>query len=160
MAAVMDDSSRMWITAVPPFGPDEIGVLLALDGESADSGEQAALRLLDRGHEGEEGVFYLLPFDLSARYTRTGDRLAVALVAPRAVLDEELVGAGGQLGEGADEWVTLLRRELVTDFEPVEQDGEKQAVLLIDHLGPVRTLDELFARFEAGDSGIAVLNAQ
>ncbi|MFI9788184.1 hypothetical protein ACIHEI_32465 [Kitasatospora sp. NPDC051984] len=154
----MDDSSRMWITAVPPFGPDEIGVLLSLDGESADPGEQAAFRLLDRGHEGEEGVFYLLPFDLSARYTRTGDRLAVTLVAQRAVLDEELAVPERQLDEGG--WVTLLRRELVTDFEPAEQDGEKQAVLLIDHLGPVHTLDELLAGFEAGDSGIAVLNAQ
>ncbi|MFJ5925782.1 hypothetical protein ACIQF6_24550 [Kitasatospora sp. NPDC092948] len=176
----MDDSSRMWITAVPPFGPDDIGVLLSVDTDSADPGERLVCRLLDRGHEGEEGVFYLLPFDLSARYARTGDRLAVALVAPRAALDEEtldeavlgasvldeavldegLAEAEGRSGEGPEEWVTLLRRELVTDFVPVEQDGEKQAVLLIDHLGPVASLDELFARFEAGESGIAVLNAQ
>ncbi|MFD8596326.1 hypothetical protein ACFV1L_15150 [Kitasatospora sp. NPDC059646] len=154
----MDDSSRMWITAVPPFGPDDVGVLLSVDTGSTDPGERLACRLLDRGHEGEEGVFHLLPFDLAARYSRTGDRLAVTLVAARAVLDEERTEAPPQSDE--DGWVTLLRRELVTDFEPAEQDGEKQAVLLIDHLGPVGSLEELFARFEDGESGIAVLNAQ
>ncbi|MFD5562839.1 hypothetical protein [Kitasatospora griseola] len=163
----MDDSSRMWITAVPPFGPDDVGVLLSVDTDSADPGERIAGQLLNRGHEGEEGVFYLLPFDLSARYARTGDRLAVTLVAPRAVLGEELAEQAELLDafadaptEGEDEWVTLLRRELVTDFVPAEQDGEKQAVLLIDHVGPVDALAGLFDRFEAGESGIAVLNAQ
>ncbi|KDN86135.1 hypothetical protein KCH_19520 [Kitasatospora cheerisanensis KCTC 2395] len=150
----------MWITAVPPFGPEDIGVLLSVDTGSADPGERLACRLLDRGHEGEEGVFYLLPFDLAARYSRTGDRLAVTLVAPRSVLDEEGAEAPRSAAEGEEGWVTLLRRELVTDFEPAEQDGGKQAVLLIDHLGPVGSLDELFARFEDGESGIAVLNAQ
>ncbi|OKJ08195.1 hypothetical protein [Kitasatospora sp. CB01950] len=156
----MDDSSRMWITAVPPFGPDEVGVLLSVDADSADPGERIACRLLDRGHEGEEGVFYLLPFDLAARCTRAGDRLVVELVAPRTGIGEELAEAEEQLADSAGEWVTLLRRELVTDFEPAEQDGEKQAVLLIDHSGPVASLDELFGRFEAGEAGIAVINAQ
>ncbi|MFJ1790269.1 hypothetical protein [Kitasatospora griseola] len=156
----MDDSSRMWITAVPPFGPDDVGVLLSVDTDSADPGERIACRLLDRGHEGEEGVFYLLPFDLAARYARTGDRLAVTLVAPRAVVDEEPGGTAEQLGEHEEGWVALLRRELVTDFVPEEQGGEKQAVLVIDHLGPAASLEELFAGFEAGESGIAVLNAQ
>ncbi|MGW4382821.1 hypothetical protein [Kitasatospora sp. NPDC004531] len=156
----MDDSSRMWITAVPPFGPDEVGVLLSVDSDSADPGERLACRLLGRGHEGEEGVFYLLPFDLAARCTRTADRLAVALVAPRSALDDEPAETVRQLDETEDGWVTLLRRELVTDFVPAEQDGEPQAVLLIDHAGPVGSLAELFARFEEGESGIAVLNAQ
>ncbi|MFD7642613.1 hypothetical protein ACFV4P_18355 [Kitasatospora sp. NPDC059795] len=156
----MDDSSRMWITAVPPFGPDEVGVLLSVDADSADPGERIACRLLDRGHEGEEGVFYLLPFDLAARCTRAGDRLVVELVAPRTGIEEELAEAEEQLADSAGEWVALLRRELVTDFEPAEQDGEKQAVLLIDHGGPVASLDELFGRFEAGEAGIAVINAQ
>ncbi|MCX4659347.1 hypothetical protein [Streptomyces uncialis] len=162
----MDDSARMWITAVPPFGPDDTGVLLALDHDSQDPGELTALALLDRGHEGEEGVFYLLPFDLAARYERVGDRLAVRITASREVLADEPAGGRGPGGPAAGlppdaddaDRVTLLRRELVTDFVPSGPDGEKQGVLLIDHPGPA-SLPELFARFERGESGFAVLNA-
>ncbi|MGY5010566.1 hypothetical protein ACWCY6_21205 [Streptomyces sp. 900105755] len=44
---------------------------------SADPAERMACMLPDRGHEGEAGVRYLLPEDLSARYERTGNRLSV-----------------------------------------------------------------------------------
>ncbi|MEV8406955.1 hypothetical protein AB0R12_14395 [Streptomyces niveus] len=164
----MDDSSRMWITPVPALDPDgEPAVLLGHDCASRDVGERAISRLLDRGHEGEEGVFYLLPFDLSARYERTGDRLAVVVTTSRQLLVKEsadladLADFAALPVDGADDdRVVLLRREIVTDFVPAEQDGEKQPVLLIDHDGSAASLAELFDRFEAGEAGIAVLNAE
>ncbi|MFD6331892.1 hypothetical protein ACFWGI_20290 [Streptomyces niveus] len=164
----MDDSARMWITPVPALDPDgEPAVLLGHDCASRDAGERAISRLLDRGHEGEEGVFYLLPFDLSARYERTGDRLAVVVTTSRQLLVKEpadpadLADFAALPVDGADaDRVVLLRREIVTDFVPAEQDGEKQPVLLIDHDGSAASLADLFDRFEAGEAGIAVLNAE
>ncbi|MFD4699467.1 hypothetical protein [Streptomyces niveus] len=164
----MDDSARMWITPVPALDPDgEPAVLLGHDRTSRDAGERAISRLLDRGHEGEEGVFYLLPFDLSARYERTGERLAVVVTTSRQLLVKEsadladLADFAALPVDGADDdRVVLLRREIVTDFVPAEQDGEKQPVLLIDHDGSAASLAELFDRFEAGEAGIAVLNAE
>ncbi|MFJ1752767.1 hypothetical protein [Kitasatospora sp. NPDC088134] len=92
----------------------------------------------------------------------------VTLVAPPAVLDGQPAEDAGALAAEADtftedgiEWAVLLRRELVTDFVPAEQDGEKQAVLLIERTGAgAAGLDELFALFEEGETGIAVLNAR
>ncbi|MFE3587608.1 hypothetical protein ACFXOY_08790 [Streptomyces niveus] len=164
----MDDSARMWITPVPALDPDgEPAVLLGHDCASRDAGERAMSRLLDRGHEGEEGVFYLLPFDLSARYERTGDRLAVVVTTSRQLLVKEpadladLADFAALPVDGADDdRVVLLRREIVTDFVPAEQDGETQPVLLIDHDGSAASLAELFDRFDAGEAGIAVLNAE
>ncbi|MFE5663069.1 hypothetical protein ACFQ7W_03895 [Streptomyces niveus] len=164
----MDDSARMWITPVPALDPDgEPAVLLGHDCASRDAGERAISRLLDRGHEGEEGVFYLLPFDLSARYERTGDRLAVVVTTSGQLLVKEpadladLTDFAELPVDGADDdRVVLLRREIVTDFVPAEQDGEKQPVLLIDHDGSAASLAELFDRFAAGEAGIAVLNAE
>lgn len=169
----MDDSARMWITPVPALDPDDGGpaVLLGHDSASRDAGERMISLLLDRGHEGEEGVFHLLPFDLSARYERTGDRLAVVVIASRRILAQELADrADASYGDPADlpgdgdggvddDRVVLLRREIVTDFVPAEVDGDKQPVLLIDHDGSVASLAELFGRFEEGEAGIAVLNA-
>ncbi|MEV8341826.1 hypothetical protein [Streptomyces niveus] len=164
----MDDSARMWITPVPALDPDgEPAVLLGHDCASRDAGERAIARLLDRGHEGEEGVFHLLPFDLSARYERTGERLAVVVTTSRQLLVKEpadladLADFADLPVDGADDdRVVLLRREIVTDFVPAEQDGEKQPVLLIDHDGSAASLAELFDRFDAGEAGIAVLNAE
>ncbi|GAA3787443.1 hypothetical protein ACFS5L_05220 [Streptomyces phyllanthi] len=163
----MQDSARMWITAVPPFGPDDAGVLLAVDVTSGDPGERMVSMLLNRGHEGAEGVFHLLPFDLSARYRRNGDRLAVSVTASREILAHDLADRPDDLGEhlaglphdaGDDDRVTLLCREIATDFVPAERDGAKQAVLLIDHVGPA-SLGELFSRFGEGEASIAVLHA-
>ncbi|MFI6693860.1 hypothetical protein ACIBLA_19280 [Streptomyces sp. NPDC050433] len=136
----MDDSARMWITTVPGLDPDGGPVvLLGHDHTSQETGRRMISQLLDRGHEDEEGVFYLLPFDLSARYERDGDRLAV------------VISTSGHPD-------TLLRRVIVTDFVPAERDGEKQPVLLIDDDGSA-SLPELLARFAEGEAGIAVLNA-
>lgn len=160
-------SPRIWITDVPPFGPEETGVLLGVDVTSEDPGERMVCVLLNRGHEGEEGVFYLLPFDLSARYERDGDRLSVSVLASRQVLAADLADRTDTLHEhlaalatdpADDDRVILLRRTLVTDFVPPERDGVKQPVLLVDHVGPA-TLVELFAQFHEGEAGFAVLNA-
>ncbi|MET4923114.1 hypothetical protein P3L51_12270 [Streptomyces sp. PSRA5] len=163
----MDDSARMWITPVPVLDLDGPAVLLGHDRTSQDAGERMVSLLLDRGHEGEEGVFHLLPFDLSARYERTGERLAVVVSTSREVLTRDLAECAdpsyGHLADlpgdaGDDDRVVLLRRECVTDFVPAERGGQKQPVLLVDHDGPA-SLAELFARFDEGEAGIAVLNA-
>lgn len=170
----MDDSARMWITTVPALDGDEPLVLLGHDHTSQDPGERMISLLLDRGHEGEEGVFHLLPFDLSARYERTGDRLAVVVTTSRQVLAQQSadrpdhtdfshvtadhVIADHVTADTGDDRIALLRREIVTDFVPAERDGEKQPVLLIDHDGSAG-LPELFARFDEGEAGLAVLHA-
>ncbi|WP_282205345.1 hypothetical protein [Kitasatospora fiedleri] len=63
-------------------------------------------------------------------------------------------------GAGEDAWVPLLRREPATDFAPAERDAEARAVLLIDRTGPAASQEPLPAGFEAGESGLAVLNAR
>ncbi|BAJ27754.1 MULTISPECIES: hypothetical protein [Kitasatospora] len=167
----MTTSPGIWITAVPPLDPAATSVLIAVDTTSADPGEQAVNALLGYGHEGEEGVFHLLPDDLSARYTRTPGRLAVTLVTHRAVLTRLLAEHpalsaefAGRVDRGdGDDWVPLLRRELATDFVPAERDGEPQPVLLVDHPGPAATIAsaaEPLAAFAAGEAGIAVLGAR
>ncbi|MFC8719217.1 hypothetical protein [Kitasatospora sp. NPDC057198] len=163
-----DPVPGIWITAVPPFGPEETGVLLAVDTTSADPGEQAVSALLGYGHEGEEGVFHLLPSDLSARCTRTPGRLAVTLFTSRAVLTRHFAEHPALLAHftGDDEWVPLLRRALATDSAGPDSgpdsgpDGEPRAVLLIDHPGPAASPAELIAAFDAGEAGIAVLGVQ
>ncbi|WP_405818315.1 hypothetical protein OG705_03570 [Streptomyces sp. NBC_00838] len=163
----MDVSARMWITTVPLLDADDPVVLLGLDHTSESPGERVISLLLDRGHEGEEGVFHLLPFDLSARYERIGDRLAVAVTTSCQVLAHALADrpdlAGAYLphlpaGAADMDRVTLLRREIVTGFVPAEQGGEKQPVLLVDDDGSA-PVAELLARFEDGEAGLAVLHA-
>ncbi|MFJ1624625.1 hypothetical protein ACIODX_30355 [Streptomyces sp. NPDC088190] len=165
-----EGSAELWIGAVPSLGPGGRDVFLGLGSHADEPGARLARLLLDRGHEGEEGVFYLLPEDLAARYERTGDRLAVTLLARRDVLahslrgrpEEGLVLPGALPCDPLDaDRVVLLRRELTTGFVPVEQDGEFQPVLLVDHAaGPDAGPEELIALFEEGEAGIAVLNAE
>ncbi|MEU6199627.1 hypothetical protein [Streptomyces sp. NPDC047061] len=168
----MDGSDRMWISAIPSLDPDTPEVILDLDHRSADPAEQMACMLLNRGHEGEAGVFYLLPEDLSARYERTGERLSVSLLARRDVLAQDLTSRPAALrahldrlprDPGGGELVVLVRREAVTDFVPPERDGFQQPVALIGHSiehrdGPVG-LAELVSLFESGEAGIAVVAA-
>ncbi|MEH1015918.1 hypothetical protein V6U90_22755 [Micromonospora sp. CPCC 206060] len=161
----MTDVAQMWITAVPPFGEDDVGVLVGIDIRSDDPGQRLVAVLMNRGHEGEEGVFYLLPDDLSARYERTGDRLAVRLLARPEVVDQDLAGrddalrgAVAGLPREADGWISLLRREIETDFVPDAGPDGRQPVLLIDHAGPA-PLAELFAAFAQGEASFAVVNA-
>ncbi|MFP1665678.1 hypothetical protein ACLCDR_30105 [Streptomyces cavourensis] len=165
----MDDLTRMWIGTVPALDPESREVILNLDQASADPAERMACLLLNRGHEGEEGVFYFLPDDLAARYERTGDRLTVTVSAHRDVLAHD-VGAYGEglrdaldglprVGSDGGERVVLLRREISTDFVPAEQDGEPQPVLLVDHAGGPVGPAELARLFERGEASIAVVNA-
>ncbi|MDX2402040.1 hypothetical protein NJO91_02730 [Streptomyces microflavus] len=166
----MDDltRTRMWIDTVPSLDPDTREVILDLDRTSTDPAERLVHRLLDRGHEGEAGVFYLLPDDLAASYGRTGDRLTVTVSTHRDVLTRDLDAYGDELRPAVDELlraphdgehVVLLRRETVTDFVPAEQDGQPQPVLLIEHAGGPVHPAELVRLFEDGEAGIAVVNA-
>ena len=159
----MNDAAQMWITAVPPFGPTGRGVLIGIDLESEDPGQRTIAALGSLGHEGEEGVFYLLPEDLSARFERTGDRLAVRVLAWPTAIDQALAShdeafraAVSALSSAGlvDGRVTLLRREIETDFSTESE----QAVLLIETTGPA-TLPELFAAFEEGETAFLVLAA-
>ncbi|MFF9573029.1 hypothetical protein [Streptomyces sp. NPDC014685] len=166
----LEGSAELWIGAVPSRGPGGRDVFLGLGSHADEPGARLARLLLDRGHEGEEGVFYLLPEDLAARYERTGDRLAVTLLARRDVLAHSLRARPeeGRMLPGAlpsdphdADRIVLLRRELTTGFVPVEQGGEFQPVLLVDHTaGPDAGPEELIALFEEGEAGIAVLNAE
>ncbi|MFK0158675.1 hypothetical protein ACIQVK_42230 [Streptomyces sp. NPDC090493] len=168
----MDGSARMWISEIPALDPDAREVILDLDQTSADPAERMACMLLNRGHEGEAGVFYLLPEDLSARYERTGNRLTVSLLARRDVLAQDLASRPAAwrahldllprdpLHDGR---VVLVRRETVTDFVPAERDGFQQPVVLIDHSvehgdGPV-ALTELMSLFARQEAGVAVVAA-
>ncbi|MFE3069923.1 hypothetical protein [Streptomyces sp. NPDC059247] len=165
-----EGSAALWIGAVPSLDPAGREVLLGLGPDAADPGTRLVRRLLDRGHEGEEGVFYLLPEDLCARYERTPGLLAVTLLArrddlahvlPAAPEEERALPDALPADPRDDNRVILLRRELATSFAPAERDGEPQPVLLIDHTaGPDAGPGELTALFEEGEAGIAVLNAE
>ncbi|WP_051804523.1 hypothetical protein [Streptomyces griseus] len=163
--------ARMWIRPFPPGGPDSEGVVLAVDHLSADPGERMVGVLLNRGHEGGgEGVFLLLPTDLTARYRRTGDRLSVTLLAPRPVLAADLADRTDGLRDHLDalpadaldpDRVVLLHREAVTGFVPAASPdgGERQPVLLVDHSGGTPGPGELTALFEEGGASVTVVAA-
>ncbi|QFZ19779.1 hypothetical protein [Saccharothrix syringae] len=164
----MGDAEQMWITVVPPLedgGDDEAElVLIGIDPTSGDPGQQLVDVLLDRGHEGEEGVFYLLPFDLGVRYERDGDRLAVVLLTSPEVYDhmisqyrQDLAEAGAPLRDAplVEDGVVLLRREIATDFDPATGTGDQPVVLLLQD-GPAAEA-ELFSAFDAGEAALAVV---
>ncbi|MFJ6655688.1 hypothetical protein ACIQNG_04895 [Streptomyces sp. NPDC091377] len=164
----MDDAPRIWISPVPSLDPDFEEVILALDHASTDPGERMVSVLLNRGHEGEEGVFYLLQEDLAARYERTGGQLAVSVLARRDLLTRDLDAHPEDLRERLlalppdpvdGERVVLMRRALDTDFEPAERDGERQPVLLLDHVAGPASPATLLALFARGEAGLAVVRA-
>jgi hypothetical protein len=77
----MGDAEQMWTTVVPALEGEEAElVVIGIDTRSDDPGQRAVEIIGARGYEGEEGVFYLLSFDLGMRYERDGDRLAVLLL--------------------------------------------------------------------------------
>ncbi|MEU4744749.1 hypothetical protein AB0G02_30395 [Actinosynnema sp. NPDC023658] len=139
-------------------------VLIGIDPTSDDPGQRVVDMLLDRGHEGEEGVFYLLPFDLGMRYERVGDRLAVLLLTSPEVYDhmvreyrEDLAEAAAHLRTAplVDGGVLLLRREIATDFDPATDSGDQPVVLLLQE-GPAAEPD-LFSALEEGEAALAVV---
>ncbi|MFF2774104.1 hypothetical protein ACFVU3_04275 [Streptomyces sp. NPDC058052] len=164
----MDASDRLWICPFPPIDPDTPEVLLAVDHLSADPAERMVCALLNRGHEGREGVFHLLPDDLTARYRRTGDRLAVTLLAPRDVVAADVADRTDGLSDHLDALprdpldpgrVVLLHREKVTSFVPAAEDDERRPVLLLDHVGGSVGPAELADLFEDGGATVAVVPA-
>jgi hypothetical protein len=66
----MGDAEQLWVTAVPPYGAGEIGVLVGVDSEATDPGQLMVSALPDRAHEDADGVFHLLPDDLWTCYER------------------------------------------------------------------------------------------
>lgn len=90
----MGDAEQMWFTVVPALedGEDEAAelVVIAVDPASGDPGQRVMGTLLDRGHEGEEGVFYLLPFDPA---TEHGDQPVVLLVHDGPATEQNLFSA-------------------------------------------------------------------
>ncbi|MET9346463.1 hypothetical protein [Streptomyces termitum] len=162
----MDDSARLWTGTLPTLDPDAVEVFLAVDLLSADPAERLAGALLARGHEGEEGVFHLLPDDLTARYLRTGDRLSVTLVSHRAVVAacaadrDDVPDPAALAADPLDpDRVVLLRRETVTGFVPAVRDGEHQPVLLVEHAGGTLAPADLPGLFERGEAGVFVVPA-
>ncbi|MFI6819816.1 hypothetical protein ACIBJE_02540 [Micromonospora sp. NPDC050187] len=182
-----DDSVRMWITALPLSGADEANIVLAVD-TRGDVGERLACALFNYGHEGEEGVFYLLPMDLWARVEVAGDWLTVRLVAWRERVaqsveyrDEEFrrLVAALPLEELPDGRVTVLRREIRIDPAALaDQVGllpapghraalspegepcgdELRPVLILDHEGPA-TLEQLVAALDDEEASVLVVGA-
>ncbi|MER6097287.1 hypothetical protein ABT154_15805 [Streptomyces sp. NPDC001728] len=167
--AAQADLTHMWIGAVPSLDPEGREVILGLDQNSTEPGERLVRLLLNRGHEGEEGVFYLLREDLVARYRRTADRLSVTLLARRDVLAHDLHSSPDDVRASLDalpsdpldaDRLVLLTRELTTDFHPAEQDGEHQPVLLLEHAAaPHATPRDLTTLFDEGEAALAVVNA-
>lgn len=164
----MGDAEQMWATVVPTPEDDADDaaelVVIAVDPRSSDPGQRVVDTLLDRGHEGEEGVFYLLPFDLGMRYERTGDRLSVLLLTSPEVLDhmvsnyrQDLVADAAALRDAplVDGGVLLLRRELDTDFDPTTEEGDQPVVLLVQE-GPA-TEQDLFSAFDEGEAALAII---
>ncbi|MFD7655692.1 hypothetical protein ACFV4N_17100 [Actinosynnema sp. NPDC059797] len=165
----MGDTEQMWVTVVPALedGEEEEAelVVVAVDPTAGDPAQQVLDVLMDRGHEGEEGLFYLLPFDLGVRYERNGDRLAVLLLTTPEVLDdvlsrrgEELLAATAPLRAAplVEDGVLLLRREVVTDFDPATDDGGEQPLVLLFREGPAAEAD-LFSAFEEGEGALGVI---
>ncbi|MFB7103096.1 hypothetical protein [Streptomyces hydrogenans] len=164
----MDASRRLWTRPFPPLDPDATEVVLTVDHASADPGERMVCALLGRGHESEEGVFHLLPDDLTARYRRTGDRLAVTLLAARSVVAADVADRGDGLGDHLAALpvdpldparVVLLHRETVTDHVPETRDDELRPVLLLDHVGGSPAPEDWAGLFENGASSVTVVTA-
>ncbi|MEU5720248.1 hypothetical protein ABZ783_00260 [Micromonospora sp. NPDC047738] len=182
-----DDSARMWIAAVPPAAPDELNIVLGLDTRGGPD-ERVACDLFGYGHEGEEGVFYLLPDDLRATVELTCSRLGVRLVTRPQRMAESLVEHGVEFRRSAADvanetidggQVTVLYREIDIDVDALAaypgllpgpdhrpamtEDGEVvggglRPVLCLDHAGPA-TLPELLDSYRAGEGSIIVLGA-
>ncbi|MFE0593272.1 hypothetical protein [Micromonospora echinospora] len=182
-----DDSVRMWITAVPLSESDEVNIVLGVDTRGG-ADERLACALFNYGHEGEEGVFYLLPMDLWARVEVTDDRLVVRLVTfPGRVTDavrhhdEEFrrIVAGLGLEELPDGRVVVLRREIRIDpaaladqagllpgpghRAALSPEGEPcgddlRPVLILDHEGPA-TLEQLVAALDEEEASVLVVGA-
>ena len=156
-----------WIRdRVNPDAPDETHLVLGIDcSEQTEIGERVVSLLLNSSMEGDEGVFYLLPYDLCYEVTRSGGFVTVGLATPLTMLtskgmlegaDYERAEAAGLIpqharprdaadaGPGDDaaiEWVTVLSATI-----PFPENAALPGppIVVIDHEGVVG-LDELVA---------------
>jgi hypothetical protein len=164
----MGDAEQMWVTVVPAIEDGEEDgaelVVIGIDPGSDDPAQRVVDILMNRGHEGEEGVFYMLPFDLGVRYERLDGRLGVLLLASPVVFDDMVQKHGRDLAESSaalraaplvEGGVLLLRRELPTDFDPATEYGD-QPVVVLAQSGPAAEAS-LFASFEEGEASLAVV---
>ncbi|BCJ66699.1 hypothetical protein [Polymorphospora rubra] len=93
-------AAGMWITTVPMEDAVGLNIVLGIDIQGGP-GERIVSALLGYGHEGEEGVFYLLPDDLLARCERVGDRVSVRLLAWPTVIERTLRSRDDELAATA-----------------------------------------------------------
>ena len=156
-----------WIRdRVDPDAPDETHIVLGIDcGEQAEIGERVVSLLFNNSMEDEEGVFYLLPYDLCYEATRSGGIVTVELLTTLTALtsqgtlegaDRERAMAAGLIprdarprdavdaapgDEAPIEWVTVASATI-----PFPEDATLPGppIVVIDHDGVVG-LDELVA---------------
>jgi hypothetical protein len=150
-----------WIRdRVNPDAPDETHIVFGIDcSEQTEIGERVVSLLFNSAMEGDEGVFYLLPYDLCYEVTRSGGVVTVELLTKLTVLtakgtlegvDRERAEAAGLIprsDDAASEWVTVLSATI-----PFPEDAALPGppIVVIDHEGVVG-LDELVASIpEAG----------
>ncbi len=156
--------------------PDDTHIVVGIDySELAEIGERVVSRLLNSSMDGDEGVFYVLPYDLCYEVTRSAGVVTVDLLTPLTTLtakgtleaaDWERAKAAGLIPQHARqrdavgaapnddallEWVTVLSATI-----PFPKDAALPGppLVVIDHEGVVG-LDELLAAIP--ESGIQIV---
>ena len=67
--------------------PDDTHIVVGIDySELAEIGERVVSRLLNSSMDGDEGVFYVLPYDLCYEVTRSAGVVTVDLLTPLTTL--------------------------------------------------------------------------
>jgi len=161
-----------WIRdRVNPDAPDETHIVLGIDcSEQTEIGERVVSLLLNSSMEDDEGVFYLLPYDLCYEVTRSGGVVTVELLTTLTVLTSRSTLEGADWGRAEDagliprhtrardvvaapnddapvEWVAVLSATIPF---PADAVLPGPPIVVIDHEGVVG-LDELVAAIpEAG----------
>jgi hypothetical protein len=166
-----------WIrNQVDPEAPDDTHIVIGIDySEPTEIGDRAVSLLLNSSMEGDEGVFYVLPYDLCYNITRSAGVVTVDLLTPLTTLtakgtldlaDWDRAKAAGLIPQHARqretvgaapnddapiEWITVLSATI-----PFPEDAALPGppLVLIDHEG-VAGLDELLAAIP--DSGIQIV---
>jgi hypothetical protein len=166
-----------WIRdQVDPDAPDDTHIVVGIDcSEPTGIAERVVSLLLNSSMEGDEGVFYVLPYDLCYEMARTAEFVAVNLLTPLTTLtgkgaleaaDWERAKAAGivpgyarqreTLGTAPTddtpiEWITVLSATI-----PFPEDDPLPGppLVVIDHEGVVG-LDELLAGIP--ESGIQIV---
>ena len=166
-----------WIRdQVDPDAPDDTHIVVGIDcSEPTEIAERVVSLLLNSSMEGDEGVFYVLPYDLCYEMARTADLVTVNLLTPLTTLtakgtleatDWDRAKAAGLIPQHARqrdavgaaptddtpiEWITVLSATI-----PFPEDAPLPGppLVVIDHEGVVG-LDELLAAIP--ESGIQIV---